>query len=102
MEADGYINTYWGAYSDRKRYTDLQMGHELYCMGHLIQAGVARLRTHGPDPLTELARRAADHVCRRFGPDCAPPSTGIRRSRSRWSSCTGRPVSSDTCGPLRQ
>ena len=76
MEADGYINTYWGAYSDRKRYTDLQMGHELYCMGHLIQAGVARLRTHGPDPLTELARRAADHVCRRFGPDCAPAVDG--------------------------
>ena len=76
MEADGYINTYWGAYSDRERYTDLQMGHELYCMGHLIQAGVARLRTHGPDPLTELARRAADHVCRRFGPDCASAVDG--------------------------
>jgi hypothetical protein len=52
------------------------MGHELYCMGHLIQAGVARLRTHGPDPLTELARRAADHVCRRFGPDCASAVDG--------------------------
>jgi len=74
METDGYLNTYWGAYSDRERYTDLRMGHELYCIGHLIQAGVARLRTHGRDPLTELARRAADHVCRRFGPDCAPPA----------------------------
>ena len=76
MEADGYINTYWGAYSDRERYSDLQMGHELYCMGHLIQAGVARLRTHGPDPLTELARRAADHVCRRVGPEYAPAVDG--------------------------
>lgn len=74
MEADGYINTYWGAFSGRERYTDLPMGHELYCMGHLIQAGVARLRTHGDDALTELARRAADHVCERFGPDGPSPA----------------------------
>lgn len=76
IEVDGYINTHWGAYSDREPYSDLQMGHELYCMGHLIQAGVARLRTHGPDPLTELARRAADHVCRWFGPGGTPAVDG--------------------------
>src|SRR5690606_2276933 len=34
--------------------------------GHLIQAGVARLRMHGEDTLTRTAVRAADHVCRRF------------------------------------
>jgi DUF1680 family protein len=62
QEGDGYLNTRWSG----DRYTDLEWGHELYCHGYLIQAGVARLRTHGEDRLTETARRAADHVCRRF------------------------------------
>ena len=62
QEEDGYLNTRWHG----ERYTDFEWGHELYCYGHLIQAGVARLRTHGEDELTEVVRRAADHVCRRF------------------------------------
>ncbi|MEV0595337.1 glycoside hydrolase family 127 protein [Nonomuraea cavernae] len=62
QEGDGYLNTRWTG----NRYSDLEWGHELYCYGHLIQAGVARLRNHGEDRLTEVARRAADHVCRRF------------------------------------
>jgi DUF1680 family protein len=63
--SDGYLNTrYSGA-----RYTDLEWGHELYCDGHLIQAGVARLRCHGDDVLVDVARKAADHVCAEFGPD---------------------------------
>lgn len=62
QEEDGYLNTRW---SDG-RYTDFEWGHELYCYGHLIQAGVARLRAHGEDELTQVVRRAADHVCRRF------------------------------------
>lgn len=65
QEGDGYLNTRWSG----SRYTDLEWGHELYCYGHLIQAGVARLRTHGEDDLVRVARRAADHVCRAFGPD---------------------------------
>nr|WP_260407797.1 beta-L-arabinofuranosidase domain-containing protein [Planomonospora venezuelensis] len=72
QEDDGYLNTRWS----RARYTDLEWGHELYCHGYLIQAGVARLRTHGEDELTRAARRAADHVCRRFaggGEVCGHP-----------------------------
>ncbi|MFI6636542.1 glycoside hydrolase family 127 protein [Nonomuraea fuscirosea] len=62
QEGDGYLNTRWSG----SRYTDFEWGHELYCYGHLIQAGVARLRTHGEDLLTEVVVKAADHVCRRF------------------------------------
>ncbi|RVX45245.1 hypothetical protein EDD27_8032 [Nonomuraea polychroma] len=62
QEGDGYINTRWSG----SRYTDFEWGHELYCYGHLIQAAVARLRMHGEDRLTQVAVRAADHVCRRF------------------------------------
>jgi hypothetical protein len=65
QEPDGYLNSRWAG----ARYSDLEWGHELYCYGHLIQAGVARLRCHGEDRLTEVARRAADHVCARFADD---------------------------------
>jgi DUF1680 family protein len=65
---DGYINTNFGRSGQAARYSDLEWGHELYCMGHLIQAGVARLRSHGEDDLVGVVRRAADHICREFGP----------------------------------
>lgn len=69
QEPDGYLNTHYGRPGQGARYSDLQWGHELYCFGHLIQAGVARGRTTGPDQLVEIAVRAADHVCEAFGPD---------------------------------
>ncbi|WP_448059801.1 glycoside hydrolase family 127 protein [Cellulomonas hominis] len=70
QDADGYLNTCFGHPGRPGRYTDLEQGHELYCTGHLLQAAVARVRTTGPDdPLVDVARRAADHVCREFGPD---------------------------------
>ncbi len=67
QDDDGYLNTCFGHPGLPARYTDMEMGHELYCTGHLLQAAVARLRTSGPDPLVDVARRAADHVCREFG-----------------------------------
>jgi len=66
QDADGYVSTAYGHPGLPARYTDMSMGHELYNMGHLIQAGVARLRTGGEDALTRAARRAADHICREF------------------------------------
>ena len=70
QEPDGYVNTMFGRPGQRPRYSELQWGHELYCFGHLIQAGVARARTVGlDDELVRVAVRAADHVCEQFGPD---------------------------------
>ncbi|WP_246264430.1 glycoside hydrolase family 127 protein [Acrocarpospora pleiomorpha] len=62
QEPDGYLNTRWSG----DRYRDFEWGHELYCYGHMIQAGVARWRTSGEHPFTDAVRRVADHVCRRF------------------------------------
>lgn len=77
QEDDGYLNTRFGRPGQAARYSDLQWGHELYCFGHLIQAGVARARTHGrDDELVRLAVDAADHVCRTFGPDGNPGVCG--------------------------
>lgn len=69
QEDDGYINTKFGRPGQASRYSDLEWGHELYCFGHLIQAGIARGRTHGTDDFVNIARRAADHVCETFGED---------------------------------
>ncbi|MGW7202380.1 glycoside hydrolase family 127 protein [Streptomyces sp. NPDC054837] len=67
QEPDGYLNTAYGRPGQQPRYSDLAWGHELYCCGHLIQAGVAQARARGEGELTKTARRAADHVCARFG-----------------------------------
>ncbi|THV24537.1 glycoside hydrolase family 127 protein [Glycomyces paridis] len=74
QDEDGYLNTCYGHEGQAPRYSDLSSGHELYCTGHLLQAAVARVRTAGEDELVAIARRAADHVCREFGPDA---NTGI-------------------------
>lgn len=66
QDPDGYLSTAFGHPGQPPRYSDLEMGHELYNVGHLLQAAVARLRTSEPDDLVEIARRAADHVCERF------------------------------------
>lgn len=68
QDADGYLGTAFGHAGLAPRYSDMSMGHELYNVGHLLQAAVARLRTFGDDALVEVARRAADHVCREFAP----------------------------------
>ncbi len=71
QEADGYVNTMFGRPGQGDRWSDLEWGHELYCLGHLFQAAVARHRTRpdADDGLVTIARRAADLVCRVFGPD---------------------------------
>ncbi|PPF11545.1 hypothetical protein C5C36_02650 [Rathayibacter sp. AY1G1] len=69
QESDGYLGTRFGRHGQAERYSDLEWGHELYNAGHLLQAAVARLRTHGEDGFTQAARRLADHICSEFGAD---------------------------------
>ncbi|MBS1906461.1 MAG: glycoside hydrolase family 127 protein [Actinobacteria bacterium] len=70
QDPDGYLNTRFGRPGQGARWSDLQWGHELYCLGHLFQAAVARERTRpgADDGLRDIAVRAADLVCREFGP----------------------------------
>jgi DUF1680 family protein len=73
--ADGYLHTAFGRPGQPERYSDLNFGHELYCAGHLIQAGVAAARTGRAGGLLEVARRAADHICDTFADEkiCGHP-----------------------------
>ncbi|SEO77071.1 glycoside hydrolase family 127 protein [Actinacidiphila rubida] len=68
QEPDGYLNTWFQVTRDGRRYEDLRWGHELYCAGHLIQAGVAHHRSTGAKELLEVAVRFADHIDATFGP----------------------------------
>lgn len=76
QDPDGYLNTAFGRPGQQPRYSDLEWGHELYCHGHLIQAGVAQARARGEGELTKIARRAADHICAAFGPGGNPGICG--------------------------
>lgn len=69
QEADGYLNTRFGRPGQGARWSDLEWGHELYCLGHLFQAAVARERTSpgADDGLLGIATRAADLICNVFG-----------------------------------
>lgn len=66
QEPDGYLNSYVQA-GHEVRWDNLVSSHEMYCIGHLIQAGVAHKRGTGDDELLDVARRAADCVVRDFG-----------------------------------
>jgi DUF1680 family protein len=67
--ADGYLNSYVQVVRGDDRYGDLAMGHEHYCLGHLIQAAVAAHRAFGDCLLWQVGLRAADHLVGAFGPD---------------------------------
>lgn len=71
QEPDGYLGTQFGNPGQQPRWSDMEWGHELYCLGHLFQAVVARLRTRpdADDGLVNIGRRAADLVCETFGAD---------------------------------
>ena len=71
QEPDGYLSTAFGRPGQPPRWSDLAWGHELYCLGHLFQAAVARERTApgADDGLLGVARRAADLICGVFGED---------------------------------
>lgn len=68
--ADGYLyaGTAVGGDPNYPRFSRLETSHELYCAGHLMQAGVAYWRATGNEVLLGVARRFADYLCETFGP----------------------------------
>ncbi len=73
---DGYINTYYQSFAPEARWTNLWMNHELYCAGHLIEAGCAHFHASGNEDLIGPATRLADHVAERFRADKAEEVPG--------------------------
>lgn len=69
QEDDGYLNSYFTGKHADQRWQEPHWSHELYCAGHLIQAAVAAARVGVADKLVTVARRCADLLVARFGPD---------------------------------
>ena len=67
QEEDGYLDSHFQVRFPGERFEQLQWGHELYCAGHLIQAGVALHRTTADARLLDVARKLADLVVHTFG-----------------------------------
>ncbi len=68
QQPDGYLNVYFTTVAPSKRWTNLGMWHELYCAGHLIEAGVALYEATGDRSLLDVVARYADHIDATFGP----------------------------------
>lgn len=69
QQPDGYLNTYFTVKEPEKRWTNLTDCHELYCAGHMIEAGVAHYRATGKRKLLDVVCRLADHIDTVFGPE---------------------------------
>lgn len=65
---DGYLNTYYIVNGLEKRFTFLRDHHELYCLGHLIEAAVAYYQATGKRKLLDAAVRYVECVEGIFGP----------------------------------
>ncbi|MFC7547865.1 glycoside hydrolase family 127 protein [Plantactinospora sp. GCM10030261] len=76
QSGDGYLNTYFSVDRAGERWTDLVVRHEMYCVGHLVQAAVAHHRTTGGRELLDVALRACAHIFERFTPDRVPGTCG--------------------------
>lgn len=89
---DGYLFTYNQIHFPGMRWVNLQIEHELYCHGHLIEACISHhTATDRMDSIT-LARGAADLLVRDFmgkGPEYTPGHEEIEIALLRLYRVTG-------------
>lgn len=92
---DGYLFTSYSIPEKRPqaRWTNVGGQHELYCAGHLIEAGVAYAEATGKRKLLDVAIRFADLICGTFGPgkrEAAPGHQEIELALIRLYRLTGK------------
>ncbi|MGC9781156.1 MAG: glycoside hydrolase family 127 protein [Candidatus Heimdallarchaeota archaeon] len=70
QEPDGYLYTYNQFHFPNRRWANIQIEHELYCLGHMIEAAVSYMETNEPDTykqkLLGVATKAADLLVNDF------------------------------------
>lgn len=94
QEPDGYIFTYNQIHFPGTRWVNLHIEHELYCHGHLIEAGVSHHQATGKNDLLHLARLAADRIVADFmgkGPTYTPGHEEIEIGLLRLFEITSHP-----------
>lgn len=68
QEPSGYLNTWFVEEREPLRFRQMNSGHELYCLGHMIQGAVAYYRATGKRKLLDGGIRFADYLLKDFGP----------------------------------
>lgn len=63
---DGYLDTYFTIKEPEHRWQNLLEGHELYCMGHMMEAACGYYEVTGKTRLLEVAEKMADHIASVF------------------------------------
>jgi non-reducing end beta-L-arabinofuranosidase len=70
---DGYLDTPYqirsGIWAKRPRFSHIQQSHEMYVMGHYIEAAVAYHQVTGNEQALDVAKRMADCLDANFGPE---------------------------------
>ena len=69
QQEDGYLDTFYIINGLDKRWSNLQDNHELYCLGHMLEAAVAYYEATGKDKLLKAMTKYADYVDTVFGPE---------------------------------
>ncbi|MGH9510724.1 MAG: glycoside hydrolase family 127 protein [Terriglobales bacterium] len=71
QEPNGYLNTYFQGDRASERMTPhfQEVGHEMYCLGHMLQAGIAYYRATGDPTLMNAGMKMVDDfVVPSYGP----------------------------------
>ena len=69
QQPNGYVNTFFAAKGIEQRWSDLEMGHEMYCAGHLIEASVAYYQATGKRKFMDIMIHYANLIAEEFGPE---------------------------------
>lgn len=67
QDEDGYLSTYFQIDDPNRKFKRLQQSHELYTMGHYIEAAVAYYKTTASKKALNIALKMADCIDRHFG-----------------------------------
>ena len=83
QEPDGYLYTArelcgpdYMPPGGKERWSDMEGGHELYCLGHLYEAAVAFYQATGHRALLDVALKSAGLILNTFGPGKNPHPCG--------------------------
>jgi DUF1680 family protein len=69
QQEDGYLNIYNIVTGQEKRWTNMKDGHELYCLGHLLEGALSYYKATGKDTFLNAMIRYTDLVDKTFGPE---------------------------------
>jgi uncharacterized protein len=92
MDSDGYLYTYNQFHFPGTRWKNLPIEHELYCMGHFIEAGVELYNSTRRKDLLELVTLTANRICEDFanaGPSGTPGHQQIELALIKLFRITG-------------